>query len=117
MAWEQATMALIDGDTEAARRHFDAWTGTAQEPFALFLIGNMEARFGHLGAARALARRQEELGANYMGDEGVAGAKTAMSPFFSPIIVLFFAGFLMAEAMRGSPGGLRISGRSRGAGA
>ncbi len=30
----------------------------------------------------------------------VAGATDAMSPFFNPIIVLFFAGFLMAEAMR-----------------
>jgi sodium-dependent dicarboxylate transporter 2/3/5 len=33
---------------------------------------------------------------------GVASGKTAMTPFFSPIIVLFFAGFLMAEAMRSS---------------
>ncbi len=33
---------------------------------------------------------------------GVAEPKTAMAPFFSPIIVLFFAGFLMAEAMRNS---------------
>lgn len=33
---------------------------------------------------------------------GVAGATEAMAPFFNPIIVLFFAGFLMAEAMRRS---------------
>jgi solute carrier family 13 (sodium-dependent dicarboxylate transporter), member 2/3/5 len=31
---------------------------------------------------------------------GVAGATEATAPFFNPIIVLFFAGFLMAEAMR-----------------
>lgn len=31
---------------------------------------------------------------------GVATARDAMAPFFDPIIVLFFAGFLMAEAMR-----------------
>jgi sodium-dependent dicarboxylate transporter 2/3/5 len=31
---------------------------------------------------------------------GVATARAAMAPFFDPIIVLFFAGFLMAEAMR-----------------
>lgn len=31
---------------------------------------------------------------------GVAGATDAVAPFFNPIIVLFFAGFLMAEAMR-----------------
>ncbi|MDJ0961383.1 MAG: SLC13 family permease [Acidimicrobiia bacterium] len=30
----------------------------------------------------------------------VASARAAMAPFFDPIIVLFFAGFLMAEAMR-----------------
>jgi tetratricopeptide (TPR) repeat protein len=76
MAWEQANLALLGGDTEAARGHFEPWTGTAQEPWALFLTGNMEARFGHLDAARALARRQEELGANYMGDDGIASAKT-----------------------------------------
>lgn len=33
---------------------------------------------------------------------GVAGAVEATSPFFNPIIVLFFAGFLMAEAMKRS---------------
>ncbi len=33
---------------------------------------------------------------------GVAGATEAVAPFFNPIIVLFFAGFLMAEAMRRS---------------
>ena len=33
---------------------------------------------------------------------GVAGPQMAMEPFFSPIIVLFFAGFLMAEALRSS---------------
>ncbi len=31
---------------------------------------------------------------------GVAAAGDALAPFFDPIIVLFFAGFLMAEAMR-----------------
>lgn len=31
---------------------------------------------------------------------GVAGAVDATAPFFNPIIVLFFAGFLMAEAMK-----------------
>jgi sodium-dependent dicarboxylate transporter 2/3/5 len=31
---------------------------------------------------------------------GVASAAEATSPFFNPIIVLFFAGFLMAEAMK-----------------
>ena len=31
---------------------------------------------------------------------GVAGPVEATAPFFNPIIVLFFAGFLMAEAMR-----------------
>lgn len=31
---------------------------------------------------------------------GVASARDALAPFFDPIIVLFFAGFLMAEAMR-----------------
>lgn len=31
---------------------------------------------------------------------GVAGAVEATAPFFNPIIVLFFAGFLMAEAMK-----------------
>ncbi len=31
---------------------------------------------------------------------GVSSARAAMAPFFDPIIVLFFAGFLMAEAMR-----------------
>lgn len=31
---------------------------------------------------------------------GVAGAAAATAPFFNPIIVLFFAGFLMAEAMQ-----------------
>lgn len=31
---------------------------------------------------------------------GVAGAAEATAPFFNPIIVLFFAGFLMAEAMK-----------------
>ena len=31
---------------------------------------------------------------------GVASARATMAPFFDPIIVLFFAGFLMAEAMR-----------------
>lgn len=31
---------------------------------------------------------------------GVADAESALGPFFHPIIVLFFAGFLMAEAMR-----------------
>ncbi len=31
---------------------------------------------------------------------GVGGAVEATSPFFNPIIVLFFAGFLMAEAMQ-----------------
>ncbi len=31
---------------------------------------------------------------------GVAGAVDATAPFFNPIIILFFAGFLMAEAMR-----------------
>ncbi len=30
----------------------------------------------------------------------VASARAALAPFFDPIIVLFFAGFLMAEAMR-----------------
>ncbi|MEN8234403.1 MAG: SLC13 family permease [Actinomycetota bacterium] len=30
---------------------------------------------------------------------GIAGATDATTPFFNPIIVLFFAGFLMAEAM------------------
>ncbi|MEN8114772.1 MAG: DASS family sodium-coupled anion symporter, partial [Actinomycetota bacterium] len=30
---------------------------------------------------------------------GIAGAGDATTPFFNPIIVLFFAGFLMAEAM------------------
>jgi tetratricopeptide (TPR) repeat protein len=79
LVWEQATLALVAGDAEAARSHFKPWTGTAAEPIALFLIGNMEARSGHFGAARALARRQEELGANYMGDEGVAGAKTGQA--------------------------------------
>jgi hypothetical protein len=33
---------------------------------------------------------------------GVAEATDATAPFFNPIIVLFFAGFLMAEAMRRS---------------
>lgn len=33
---------------------------------------------------------------------GVASAGDATSPFFNPIIVLFFAGFLMAEAMKRS---------------
>lgn len=33
---------------------------------------------------------------------GIAGAVDATSPFFNPIIVLFFAGFLMAEAMKRS---------------
>jgi solute carrier family 13 (sodium-dependent dicarboxylate transporter), member 2/3/5 len=33
---------------------------------------------------------------------GVAGAADATAPFFNPIIVLFFAGFLMAEAMHRS---------------
>lgn len=33
---------------------------------------------------------------------GITGAKSALQPFFSPIIVLFFGGFLMAEAMRRS---------------
>jgi solute carrier family 13 (sodium-dependent dicarboxylate transporter), member 2/3/5 len=33
---------------------------------------------------------------------GVAGAAEATAPFFNPIIVLFFAGFLMAEAMHRS---------------
>lgn len=31
---------------------------------------------------------------------GAAGANDALSPFFHPIIALFFGGFLMAEAMR-----------------
>lgn len=31
---------------------------------------------------------------------GVGSAEDALAPFFDPIIVLFFAGFLMAEAMR-----------------
>jgi len=31
---------------------------------------------------------------------GTAPARDALAPFFDPIIVLFFAGFLMAEAMR-----------------
>ena len=31
---------------------------------------------------------------------GAQGAKTALAPFFHPIIALFFGGFLMAEAMR-----------------
>ena len=31
---------------------------------------------------------------------GVGDADEALAPFFHPIIVLFFAGFLMAEAMR-----------------
>ncbi len=31
---------------------------------------------------------------------GVASAPASLAPFFDPIIVLFFAGFLMAEAMR-----------------
>lgn len=31
---------------------------------------------------------------------GTASAREALAPFFDPIIVLFFAGFLMAEAMR-----------------
>lgn len=31
---------------------------------------------------------------------GVGGAAEATAPFFNPIIVLFFAGFLMAEAMK-----------------
>ncbi|HSJ34313.1 MAG TPA: DASS family sodium-coupled anion symporter [Acidimicrobiia bacterium] len=33
---------------------------------------------------------------------GLAGAADATAPFFNPIIVLFFAGFLMAEAMHRS---------------
>ena len=33
---------------------------------------------------------------------GIAGAGEATAPFFNPIIVLFFAGFLMAEAMKRS---------------
>jgi sodium-dependent dicarboxylate transporter 2/3/5 len=33
---------------------------------------------------------------------GVASASSALQPFFSPIIALFFGGFLMAEAMRRS---------------
>lgn len=33
---------------------------------------------------------------------GVGGAAEATAPFFNPIIVLFFAGFLMAEAMKRS---------------
>ncbi|MGI9621205.1 MAG: SLC13 family permease [Acidimicrobiales bacterium] len=33
-----------------------------------------------------------------LGD--VAGARTALAPFADPIIILFFAGFLMAEAMK-----------------
>ncbi len=33
---------------------------------------------------------------------GVAGATEATAPFFNPIIILFFGGFLMAEAMRRS---------------
>jgi sodium-dependent dicarboxylate transporter 2/3/5 len=31
---------------------------------------------------------------------GVGGAKSALAPFFHPIIALFFGGFLLAEAMR-----------------
>jgi sodium-dependent dicarboxylate transporter 2/3/5 len=32
---------------------------------------------------------------------GAVGARAALAPFFHPIIVLFLAGFLLAEAMRG----------------
>lgn len=79
LAWEQATMALLAGDPETARAHFETWTSTPQEPFALFLLSNLEAKSGHLVTARALARRQEELAANYMGDAGVANARTGQA--------------------------------------
>ncbi len=39
----------------------------------------MEARFGRLEASRALARREEELAANYVGDAGVALAKLTLA--------------------------------------
>ncbi len=36
----------------------------------------------------------------YLATLGVVGTASALAPFFHPIIVLFFAGFLLAEAMR-----------------
>jgi serine/threonine protein kinase/tetratricopeptide (TPR) repeat protein len=79
MSFQQATFALLEGDADAARVHLEPWTSTAQEPFVLDLIANLEARSGRLEKARASARRAEELGANYMGDSGVAVAKVSQA--------------------------------------
>ena len=70
-----AALAALEDDEGGIEKALASWTGTPAEPFALFLRSNWLASRGRLEEARALSRRQAELGRDFTGAQGEAAAK------------------------------------------
>ncbi len=70
-----AALAALEDDEEGIEEALASLVGTPAEPFTLFLRANWLASRGRLEEARALSRRQVELGRDFTGDQGAALAK------------------------------------------
>jgi serine/threonine protein kinase/tetratricopeptide (TPR) repeat protein len=72
-------LAMARRDEAALKEALSFFEGTPGEPRALGWRSNYVASHGRVGETRALARRQEELSRDFLGDAGVARAKTGLA--------------------------------------